>query len=312
MSHLPYELQKVHTQAESIQSWRSGSSHLCYFTRENRTEGGIQCEIDEAGELLKTLCNDFQSFVYLDLGMLSGTKKGSNVNSQELSCCYNRGPEFQDCLHVACACGERTQMSDEALGQQSRADLKLCIQHRNSLGISVPLITVEVEKVRYIPANTNTPMVEYEEHGEVPMSLIASSKRVMIKSQNLYECLWDSIHNDGLHLGTPEQRFNLGDTFEQSPGHHKVEDPLSSPRTQVVQKRKERPPGSPDVDASPERPEESPEVLLSAVLATPQLGRPRQDGDQVIIEDSGGKHVTPDGPGQVQEGVQSDPEEAGQ
>ncbi|KAJ7712342.1 hypothetical protein DFH07DRAFT_786026 [Mycena maculata] len=29
------------------------------------------------------------------------------------------------------------------------------------------------------------------------------------------------------------------------------------------------------------------------------------------IEDSGGNHVTPDGPGWVPEGVQSDPEEAG-
>ncbi|KAJ7431287.1 hypothetical protein B0H11DRAFT_2210433 [Mycena galericulata] len=54
-----------------------------------------------------------------------------------------------------------------------------------------------------------------------------------------------------------------------------------------------------------------PEVLLSAVLATPQLGRPRLDGGEMGIEDSGGNHVTPDGAGQVPEGVQSDPEDAG-
>ncbi|KAJ7435084.1 hypothetical protein B0H11DRAFT_2207858 [Mycena galericulata] len=54
-----------------------------------------------------------------------------------------------------------------------------------------------------------------------------------------------------------------------------------------------------------------PEVLLSAVLATPQLGRPRLDGGEMGVEDSGGNHVTPDGAGQVPEGVQSDPEDAG-
>ncbi|KAJ7456297.1 hypothetical protein B0H11DRAFT_1925826 [Mycena galericulata] len=54
-----------------------------------------------------------------------------------------------------------------------------------------------------------------------------------------------------------------------------------------------------------------PEVLLSAVLATPQLGRPRLDGGEMGIEDSGGNHVTPDGAGQVPEGVQSDLDDAG-
>ncbi|KAJ7486304.1 hypothetical protein B0H11DRAFT_2192318 [Mycena galericulata] len=51
-----------------------------------------------------------------------------------------------------------------------------------------------------------------------------------------------------------------------------------------------------------------PEVLLSAVLATPQLGRTEEEWG---IGDSGGNHVTPDGAGQVPEGVQSDPEDAG-
>ncbi|KAJ7729383.1 hypothetical protein DFH07DRAFT_945597 [Mycena maculata] len=37
----------------------------------------------------------------------------------------------------------------------------------------------------------------------------------------------------------------------------------------------------------------------------------RKDGERMRIEDSGGNHVTPDGPGQVPEGVQRDPEEAG-
>ncbi|KAJ7733784.1 hypothetical protein DFH07DRAFT_780554 [Mycena maculata] len=36
----------------------------------------------------------------------------------------------------------------------------------------------------------------------------------------------------------------------------------------------------------------------------------RKDGERMRIEDSGGNHVTPDGPGQVPEGVQSDLEEA--
>ncbi|KAJ7758978.1 hypothetical protein DFH07DRAFT_772315 [Mycena maculata] len=36
-----------------------------------------------------------------------------------------------------------------------------------------------------------------------------------------------------------------------------------------------------------------------------------KDGEQMRIEDSGGNHVTPDGPGQVPEGVRGDPEEAG-
>ncbi|KAJ7732748.1 hypothetical protein DFH07DRAFT_780860 [Mycena maculata] len=43
------------------------------------------------------------------------------------------------------------------------------------------------------------------------------------------------------------------------------------------QKMKERPPGSPDMDASLEHPEERPEVLLLAVPATPQLGRDLSD-----------------------------------
>ncbi|KAJ7747436.1 hypothetical protein DFH07DRAFT_942427 [Mycena maculata] len=37
----------------------------------------------------------------------------------------------------------------------------------------------------------------------------------------------------------------------------------------------------------------------------------RKDREQMRIEDSGGNHVTPDGPGRVPEGVRSDPEEAG-
>ncbi|KAJ7461315.1 hypothetical protein B0H11DRAFT_2198738 [Mycena galericulata] len=37
----------------------------------------------------------------------------------------------------------------------------------------------------------------------------------------------------------------------------------------------------------------------------------RKDGGEMGIEDSGGNHVTPDGAGQVPEGVQSDPEDAG-
>ncbi|KAJ7721333.1 hypothetical protein DFH07DRAFT_784132 [Mycena maculata] len=37
----------------------------------------------------------------------------------------------------------------------------------------------------------------------------------------------------------------------------------------------------------------------------------RKDGERMRIEDSGGNHVTPDGPGRVPEGVRSDPEEAG-
>ncbi|KAJ7781888.1 hypothetical protein DFH07DRAFT_1017704 [Mycena maculata] len=37
----------------------------------------------------------------------------------------------------------------------------------------------------------------------------------------------------------------------------------------------------------------------------------RKDREQMRIEDSGGNHLTPDGPGRVPEGVQSDPEEAG-
>ncbi|KAJ7778584.1 hypothetical protein DFH07DRAFT_765813 [Mycena maculata] len=52
------------------------------------------------------------------------------------------------------------------------------------------------------------------------------------------------------------------------------------------QKRKERPLGSLDVDISLEHPEERPEVLLSAVLATPQLGRV-PEGVQSDLEDAG-------------------------
>ncbi|KAJ7773571.1 hypothetical protein DFH07DRAFT_767534 [Mycena maculata] len=37
----------------------------------------------------------------------------------------------------------------------------------------------------------------------------------------------------------------------------------------------------------------------------------RKDGERMRIEDSGGSHVTPDGPGRVPEGLRSDPEEAG-
>ncbi|KAJ7727116.1 hypothetical protein DFH07DRAFT_945929 [Mycena maculata] len=72
------------------------------------------------------------------------------------------------------------------------------------------------------------------------------------------------------------------------------------------QKRKERPPGSPDVDASPERQEE--DRRFSCQLFSQHHS---SEGEKMRIEDSGGNHVTPDGPGRVPEGVRSDPEEAG-